>query len=95
VGGGGALEPWASSDFRESSGRIPSSPQNSESHLPGILGKSGILTASFDVSHVTQPRARINVSCSRAGQKGAKGGGAGEPREGGGSPPGMGQGATP
>ena len=52
MGGGGALELWASSDFVgkswESSGRIPSSPQNSGSHLQGILGKSGILTASFE-----------------------------------------------
>ena len=45
VGGGGALQPWASasSDFVgkswERSGRIPSSPRNSESHLPGILGR--------------------------------------------------------
>ena len=52
-------------------------------HLPVILGILGILgilhhqTASIesgpekrrDLSHVTQPRARINVSCSRADHK--------------------------
>ena len=67
-------------------GEFSSPPQNSGSHLQGIPGIPGILhhrTASFAGSpitarerrHVTQPRARINVSCSRAGQKGAKGGG--------------------
>jgi hypothetical protein len=43
--------------------------------IPGILHHQ---TASFagapekrrDFCHVTQPRARVNVSCSRAGQKG-------------------------
>ena len=49
----------------------------------GISGNLHHQTASFagapitprERCHVTQPRAGINVSCSRAGQKGAKGGG--------------------
>ena len=82
VGGGGVVEPWASSDFLgkswESSGRIPSSPQNPGSHLPEILGILHHQTASFagatrERCHVTQPRARINVSHSRVGQKGRQG----------------------
>ena len=88
----------ASSDFVgqswENSGKFSSSPQ-----ILGVICREfrenlGFLhhrAASFagapitprEQRHVTQPRARINVSCSRAGQKGAKGGGAGEPREGG------------
>ena len=54
MGGGGVLEPRASSDFVgkswENSGKFSSSPQNSGSHLQGIPGKVGILhhrTASF------------------------------------------------
>ena len=86
MGGGGVVEPWASTDFLgkswENSGRILSSPQNPGSHLPEILGFLHHQTASFagapimprDRCHVTQPRARINVSCSRAGHKGGKGG---------------------
>ena len=80
--GGGVLEPPT---FSENSGRISSSPQNPGGHLPEIQGIQGILhhqTASFAGApitidkrcHVTQPRARINVSCSRAGHKGATGG---------------------
>ena len=71
--------------FSENPGEFSSPSQNSGSHLPGILGKSGNLhhqTASFagapitprERCHVTQPRARINVRCSRAGHKGASGG---------------------
>ena len=68
--------------FSENPGEFSSPSQNSGSHLPVILGKSGNLrhqTASFagapimtrERCHVTQPRARINVRCSRAGHKGA------------------------
>ena len=83
VVGGGVLEPPT---FSENPGEFSSSPQNSGSHLPVILGKSGNLhhqTASFagapimsrERCHVTQPRARITGRCSRGGRKGAKGGG--------------------
>ena len=79
VGGGGVLEPPT---FSKNPEEFSSPSQNSGSHLPVILGKSGNLhhqTASFagapimtrERCRVTQPRARINVSCSRAGQKGA------------------------
>jgi hypothetical protein len=52
-------------------------------HLQGIPGFLHHRAASFagapitarERRHVTQPRARFNVSCSRAGHKGAKGGG--------------------
>ena len=73
VGGGGVLEPW------ENSGRISSSPQNSES----CAGNSGIFwefciirptITTREWCQVTQPRARINVSCSRADHKGGTGG---------------------
>ena len=89
------VEPWASSDFLgkswENSGRIPSSTQNPGGHLPELPGKPGNLhhqTASFagepimprERCHVTQPRATINVRCSRAGHKGTKG--EGRPRNG-------------
>ena len=68
--------------FSENPGEFSSPWQNSGSHLPVILGKSGNLhhqTASFvgapimsrERCHVTQPRARINVCCSRAGHEGA------------------------
>jgi hypothetical protein len=65
---------------------VCSSPlQNPGSHRQRILGILGILhhrTAPFagapimsrERCHVTQPRARINVCCSRAGHKGASGG---------------------
>ena len=77
VGGGGVLEPRASSDFVRKFWEILELAANSGSHLPENLGKSGILTASFagapitsgERCHVTQPRARINVSCSRADNK--------------------------
>ena len=77
VGGGGVLEPPT---FSENPGEFSSPPQNPGGHLPGILGKSGNLhhqTASFagapikprERCHVTQPRAGINVGCSRADNK--------------------------
>jgi hypothetical protein len=86
VGGDGVLEPWASSDFLgkswESLGRIPSSPQNPGGHLPEILGILHHQTASFAGApitddkryHVTQPRARVNVSCGpQRGRQGVGG----------------------
>jgi hypothetical protein len=86
-GWGGVLEPWASSDFFgkswENSGRFSSPSPNPGSHRQGIPGISHHQTASFagapittrERCLVTRLRARINVSCSRAGHKGAKGGG--------------------
>ena len=86
VGGGGVLEPLTPSDFLRKSkivgnSRAPS--QNPGSHLPEILEFLHHQTASFVSApekrqyscHVIQPRARINVSCSRADQKGTKGAG--------------------
>jgi hypothetical protein len=69
--------------FSENPGEFSSPSQNPGGHLPGILGKSGNLhhqTASFagapitprERCHVTQPRAGINVCCSRAGHKGRR-----------------------
>jgi hypothetical protein len=61
----------------ENPGRISSSPK-----IMGVIcRKFWEILASFagasitprERCHVTQPRARINVSCSRAGRKGAKG----------------------
>ena len=48
------------------------------SHLPEILGNSGIVRRctnhdTWDLCHVTQPRVRINVSCSRANDRGLGG----------------------
>ena len=74
------LEPWASSDFVGKFWAILELAANSGSHLQGIPGIPGFLhhrTASFagvpitddKRCDVTQPCARINVSCSRAGQK--------------------------
>jgi hypothetical protein len=99
-------------------GVLCSSPsQNSGSHLPEILGIRGFLhhqTASFagapitprERCHVTQPRARINVSCSRsradhkggtgattrAGSRASEGWEAWVPNQG--TTPGTGQGGT-
>ena len=44
-------------------------PATSELRAPPIMARE-----ETHLCHVTQPRARINVSCSRAGQKGATGG---------------------
>ena len=60
--------------FSENPGEFSSPSQNPGSHLQGIPGKSGNFAASFagapitprERCYVTQPRARINVSCSRA-----------------------------
>jgi hypothetical protein len=48
------------------------------SHLPEILGNSGIVHRctnhdTWDLCHVTQPGVRINVSCSRANDRGLGG----------------------
>ena len=71
VGGGGVREPPT---FSENPGEFSSPSQNPGSHRHGILGFLHHETASFagapitddKMCHVTQPRARINVSCSRA-----------------------------
>jgi hypothetical protein len=51
VGGGGVVEPWASSDFLgENPGEFSSPSQNSGSHLPGILGIPGFLHAGAPIT---------------------------------------------
>jgi hypothetical protein len=80
VGEGGVLEPWASwSDFLgkswENFGKISSPSQNPGSHRQGIDFCIIRQHRSWerDLCHVTQPRARVNVSCSRAGHIGGRG----------------------
>jgi hypothetical protein len=77
VGGGGVLEPPTLS---EDSGKLSSSPQNSGSHLQGILGKSGILNRGLGgpqerccegLRRTAEGQRRVpgpgyHVSCSRA-----------------------------
>jgi hypothetical protein len=79
LGEGGVLEPWASSDLLgksgENSGGISSPSQNAEFwQILGILHHqtasfAGAPITSHKSGHVTQLRARVNVSCSRAGHK--------------------------
>ena len=58
----------------ENSGKFSSWPQNPGSHLPEILRILHHQTrVRRDICHVTQPRARINVSCSRASDRGSRG----------------------
>ena len=78
MGGGGVLEPRASSDIVGKSWEIlelaakswESSAGNSGNFWEfGIASFAGAPITARERRHVTQPRARINVSCSRADHK--------------------------
>ena len=87
-GWGGVLEPWASSDFVGKFWEILELAAKFWESSTGNSGKicdfcirrhhSRVHQSRPEergyLSHVTQPRSRINVSCSRAGHKGGTGG---------------------
>jgi hypothetical protein len=83
--GGGVLEPWAPSDFLRKSWEILEPVAKFWESPAGNSGKfwdfciirrhrsrvhQSRPEKRRDLRHVTQPRARVNVSCSRAGHKG-------------------------
>ena len=85
---GGVLEPWASSDFLGKSwGNLELAAKfwDSPAGNSGKIWEFCIIRrhrsrvhqsrpeSRRDLSHMTQPRARINVSCSRANDRGSRG----------------------